>query len=267
MARMYTMEQLDYANLPGFKEPATLNECLFQDTEWQTVLSLTILAEAEGGLKILDGIRREDTNATHPGVVSTPTGRLPRRFAHQLLRDKYNSLIGGDSMIHLNEVNPQQPQIITHLSANTEVLPNSESPLAYAVASLMAGKLGCAAILEEASASSPIGTVSLETLLGGFSYASDDLDSGEPLFEPLIMFGATVMLEDQSIIPETSEAYRRNSWIGLNAFHKGFASRKANILVPGITAQEEVEVCVRGLCLATSNANIADEKRLRQHLG
>ncbi len=267
MAQLYSLEQLDQANLPGFHGAATLQECLFQETDWQTVLSLTILSEVDGGgLKILNSIRREDTNMTHPGVVSTPTARLPRRFAHQLLRSKYDYLIEGDKTLHLNEVNPQQPQTIMQLSGNHEAIPDSEAPLSYVAASLMAGKLGCATALESASAANPLGSVSLETLIGGFSYAADDA-SGEPLFEPLIMLGAAVRLEDPSIIPETTEAYRRNSWVSLEAFRKGYASRKANLLIPSITPDEEVAVCVRGLCLATSSVNIADEGRLQEHLG
>lgn len=267
LAKTYSLEQLDQLNLPGFHQAATLSESLFQDTAWQTVLSLTIFAETEDGLKIHDGIRREDTNDTHPGVVSTPTARLPRRIAHQLLRTKYGNLVGGESIVHLREVNPQQPQIITQLSGNAEALPDSESPLAYVTASLLAGKLGCAAALEQASSANPIGSVSLETILGGFSYAKDEPGTGGPLFEPLIMFGATVKLRDPTIITETTEAYRLNSWIDLEAFRKGYASRKVNVLIPGVSPQEEVEVCVRGLCLATSGANIADEKLLREHLG
>lgn len=266
MAQLYTLEQLSDANLPGFQESATLQECLFQKTDWQTVLSLTILSEAEdGGLQVLSGIRREDTNFTHPGVVSTPTGRLPRRIAHQLIRSKYDNLVEGDTTLLLESVNPQRPGVIAHLSSNQEKLPNSEAVLPFVTAALLAGKLGCSAAIENATTEAPIGTVSLESLIGGFSYASDTKE-GEPLFEPLIMFGATVTLKDPSIIPETTEAYRRNSWISLDTFKKGYASRKANLLIPSITPEEEVAVCVRGLCLATSGENIADEERLRQHL-
>jgi len=213
---------------------------------------------------ILNGIRREDTNETHPGVVSTPTARMPRRISHQLVRSRYHNLVEGDKVLHLDEVNPQQPQVIMHLSGNQDVIPNSESPLPYVAASLMAGKLGCAEALEAASTRDPIGTVSLETLIAGFSYAADDA-SNEPLFEPLIMLGATVNLFDPAIIAETTEAYRRNSWVNLETFKKGYATRKANLLIPSITPGEEVSVCVRGLCLATSSANIADEDRLREH--
>lgn len=266
MANLYTMEQLSEANLPGFHTPAALSEVLAPQTDWQTVLSLSMLTQGDNGLMIQTGIRREDTNFTHPGVVSTPTGRVPRRLAHQLLRDKYENRVQGDSLVHLAEVNPQRPQVIASLSGNAEPLPNSEAVLPFLASALMASKLGCAQVLEQATTENPLGTVSLSTIMAGFSYASDEQASGEPLFEPLIMLGAVADIKDPGILSQTTEAYRQVSWVDLDEFRKGFATRRANILIPNITPEEEVKVCVRGLCLATSGAAISDETSLTAHI-
>lgn len=266
-ARLYTEEQLHTAVLPGFLEPATLGDSLQPDTDWQTVLSLTVVHRGDNGVQILNGIRREDTNSTHPGIVSTPTGRLPRKMASAIITEKTDSLEEiHDTTWTLGAVDSQNPKIIGQLSGNAQPVPDHEASLPYATGALLASKLGCSAILEASSSANPIGTVSLETLLAGFSYVRNDVDSDEPLFEPLIMLGATVRLYNPSIIATTTESYRMNSWVDLESYKTGHANKDASLMLPGITSEDEVTVCVRGLCLATSSANIADERKLEQHI-
>ena len=267
MAELYTAQEIEQANLPGFGEPASLDESLAHDTDWQTVLSLTIVTETEDGLQVLDGIRKADSNPTHPNVVSTPTGRLPRSIASAIFDAK------ADARPHLENwsistLDPQKPSIAERLSANIEVVPNREQPLAYVVGALMAGKLGCAQSLELASSDRPLAHASLATILGGFSYAADrELPSGEsvPVYEPLLMLGTVVSEESQDVI-QTSESYRSLSWVPLDAYLDGVRERKANELIPDISVEDEVSVCVRGLCLSTSAANLDDAVFLSQHV-
>lgn len=69
--------------LAGFRSrgPATLWQCLEPGTLWQPVLQVTVMANTDGGPRVLTGTRRADTNPTHPNVISTPTSMPPLSFA------------------------------------------------------------------------------------------------------------------------------------------------------------------------------------------
>jgi hypothetical protein len=269
MAELYTAQEIEHANLPGFGEPVPLDESFAHDTAWQTVLSLTIVAERDGELQVLDGIRRAESNATHPNVVSTPTGRLPRSVASAILDAKSDVRPEGNPQWSIESLDPQRPTIVEQLRANIEPVPNREFALSYAVGALMAGKLGCSSALEATSSREPLAHASLATILGGFSYAADrEIPGGEsvPVYEPLLMLGTVVTLHDKDVIQATTESYRSMSWVPLDAYLTGVQERKANELIPDITVEDEVSVCVRGLCLSTSAANIADAVFLSQHV-
>lgn len=268
MAELYTEEELYSLNLPGFMSEATLSEALAQDTDWQTVLSLTLVNQSENGFEIQDGIRRRETNPTHPDVVSTPTGRVPKSVARILVEQKFAAESHEEPFWEIDEVAPQRPKVVTQLKGNIETLPNNEAILPFIAAGLLARKLGCAPALERAGAEKPFGTVSLSTVLAGFSYAADRFEAGQEihLFEPLLMLGAIVDVADKSSLPVDSESYRAISWVKFSDYRQGFAGRAADMLIPGITAEDQVKVCVRGLCLATSNATIENPAHIAEHV-
>lgn len=270
MAELYTEQEIQNQYLPGFGELSTLDRTLAPETAWQTVLSLTVVAKTEGGeLEVMDGIRRAESNPTHPDVVSTPTGRLPRSIASAILASKADTRPADQPKWLIESLDPKTPVVVEQLRANIEAVPERESPLPYAVGALMAGKLGCAGALELASSKRPIAHASLATILGGFSYASDrELASGEtvPVYEPLIMLGSVITVEDKHIIPNETESYRSISWVPLDEYLTGVREREAGRLITDISVEDEVSVCVRGLCLATSAANVENAVFLSQHV-
>lgn len=268
MAELYTAQEIEQAHLPGYGDPALLDESLSPETDWQTVLSLTIVTQTEDGLQVLDGIRRAESNPTHPNVVSTPTGRLPRSIAGAIFAEKGDARPIERGPWSIDTLDPQKPSIAERLTANIEAVPNREQPLSFVVGALMAGKLGCAQALELSSSNEPLAHASLATILAGFSYAADrELPSGEivPVYEPLLMLGTVVSVESPDVI-QHSESYRSLSWVPLDSYLEGVRERKANELIPEITVEDEVSVCVRGLCLSTSAANLDDAVFLSQHI-
>ncbi|HJP95996.1 MAG TPA: hypothetical protein VJ843_01345 [Candidatus Saccharimonadales bacterium] len=270
MAELYTEQEIQNVHLPGFGEMSDLDTTLAPETAWQTVLSLTVVAKTESGeLEVMDGIRRAESNPTHPDVVSTPTGRLPRSIASAILASKAGARPVDQPKWLIESLDPKSPVVIEQLCANIEPVPERESPLPYVVGALMAGKLGCAGALELASSKRPLAHASLATMLGGFSYASDrELPTGEmaPVYEPLIMLGSVVTIADKRAIPQETESYRSISWVPLDEYLTGVREREAGRLINDISVEDEVSVCVRGLCLATSAANVEDAVFLSQHV-
>lgn len=268
MANLYTESELSLANLPGYLEPAVLEQSLAPETDWQTVISLTIVSDDHRGVRVLDGIRRQDTNPTHPNVVSTPTGRVPKSLARTIIQSKGLTEDSLDLEWVLDEINPQKPLVVARLKNNLEIIPDHESSLPYAAGALLAGKLGCAAQMEKCTTDNPFGTVSLASVLTGFSYASDRQIDGElvPVFEPLVMLGTVVTLVEPDAVASTTESYREMSWVPIENYEAGVSGREARLLIPNITDEDEAGVCVRGLCLATTAANLEDIDLLREHL-
>ncbi len=269
-ANLYERGELDKLTLPGFKKRATLSRALGSQSHLDTVLSATVVTESvDGGLQLLTGIRRRETNATHPDVVSTPTIRIPSSFAREVISAKAHSLNIQLPSFVVNDVEPTKPVRVMYFEANPEPIPNNISMLPSLVSNLLAQKLGIGEALEQHTADNPLGTVSLKTILAGFSYASGRMEAGEeiPLFEPLLMMGAVVHLSDSSVTPSETSSYRNLGWVDANTYQLGHEMRDAGLLVPGLALTDAADVCVRGLCLSTSRAAICNPSDLRSHLG
>lgn len=274
----YTEEELyglaENGKLPGFISPAEFGPELFQGTAWQPVHNMAVIKLDEReplsptvGLSILTAIRNRDANPTHPDVVSTPTRRMVNEQAAALLTEKDASLQpAGRQAFQLSEVNPARPQLIAPFSPNLEPLQRA-GVLPTLAGTLLQEKLGLGALEpEERLLWNRLGMVSLSKVLAGFSYVSDT-EAGVPQYEPIIMFGSVLSsgLIPLPIVSDTND-YRNVSWTPAGEFPKNVQNRNVASLVLA-SEWDEVYVCVRGMCLATSAQSVADLEDIRRHMG
>lgn len=260
MAKHYSEKYIS-ENLDGFGKNGSvrLEDCLnSSDTIWQPVVQATIYSVIDNERHVLTGIRKPLANMVHPNVVSTPTSLFPKEYAAAL----YKSLFQYDELkrsIHLETIQVDKLQILSRFTENPHInIPTTDNMLSYSVANILARKLGISQSLEYATLNNPIGKCWLSTISAGFCYAADSILNGEPLFEPLLMFGVVVELKSHDLIPSHSESYDNISWSLLGDYKKGvetkrleyFNKRKKECEFDLIT--NEVTVCVRGLCLQTA---------------
>ena len=225
---------------------------------WQPVLSATVVTRFDGQLQVLTGKRTAGGNTTHVNVASTPTMRIPGEEAGLLLPDRVPFCLSGN-------IDPSKPFVSESLTPSVAKLPDSRDVLAAKVANLLALKLGLGGALESYRQS--IGRASLARCLVGFSYLDDDA-SGEPLFEPLIMLGAIVGLnrEIAEQIPSTTASYSNLGWTPLATYVHGVTTKNLLEVIPTAKPEDELEVCVRGLCNATSSAILSTSTEIQYHL-
>jgi len=222
------------------------------------VLSATVVTRFNEGLQVLTGKRTAEANATHANVASTPTMRIPDEEAGLLLPDHVPFCLSGS-------INPQKPFVSESLTPSVAGLPDSRDVLAAKVTDLLALKLGLGQALESSRQS--IGRTSLARCVVGFSYLEDS-SSGKPLFEPLIMLGAIVGL-DQKIaeqIPSATASYSNLGWTPLATYVHGVATKTLLEVIPTAKPEDELKVCVRGLCNATSSAILSTTTEIQHHL-
>lgn len=266
----YTEAQLRDLNLPGYRSEATVHDLVGRgDTDWQPVLSLSVFSEnpRTGELDLLTAIRRHEA-PTHPHVISTPTGRFPKAFELPLFEVKSKAL-AVTPLVTLPAVGVPSNLTAATLIANAEELPDRGSPLPFVAHELLARKLGLAGALQRTAARKLVGTVSLSEMIMGFSYVGDvrDDDGTEhPLWEPLVMYAAVMRLLDRTLIPAQTAAYRHLSWVPCDQFLTGHLRKDPRRLIPGIAAEDEATVCVRGLCLL-STRSVVLSPGFREHLG
>lgn len=269
MAKFYAESELDGV-LAGFRSsgPATLKECLEPGTLWQPVLQVTVLANTGSGPSVLTGTRRADTNPTHPNVISTPTSMLPLEFARCYFEDIAESAV-ETAPIHFAELRADDLRTMARFpgTARRTPVPDPSSALSYLVGDLLARKLGGGGAMESASREKPLGTCRFSMVGAGFSYVADrpttDSESPEPLYEPLLMFGAILELEDHAVIPESTDSYKDLCWTAPDDFAEGVRTKRIESFNPKFldmadsTDSDTVTVCARGLCLQTTNKALA----------
>lgn len=249
------------SELPGLVEPGDVFTILTDPRIkclWQPVLSATVVTRFNGQLQVLTGKRTAEGNTTHTNVASTPTMRIPDEEAGLLLPDHVPFCLSGS-------IDPLKPFISESLTPSVAGLPDSRDVLAAKVANLLALKLGLGQALE--SSRQGVGRASLARCIVGFSYL-DDTVTGEALFEPLIMLGAVVGL-DQKIaeqIPPATVSYSNLGWTPLSTYVHGVATKTLFEVIPSAKPEDELEVCVRGLCNATSSAILSTTSEIQYHL-
>lgn len=276
--RRYKQEELvdlaEQGQLPGFLSPTVFGPELFENTAWQPVHNMSIIRLDEGRpyapdarLSILTAIRRRETNPTHPDVVSTPTRRMTAATAKELTTERGQFLRPSALQeFELTEINPQRPQTAASLEPNLTALPRSEV-LPTLAHELLEAKLGLGDLPHDQQKRwSGIARISLARVVAGFSYVEDS-EAGEPLYEPIVMFGSVLSTGLSPLsLPHQTAHYRNMTWTSVGDFANNVENRDVAKLVIA-SEWDEVYACVRGLCLATSVRATSDLQDLWRHVG
>ena len=246
--------------LPGFFEPSDVISAVrpgYLDG-WQPVLSATIVSRIDDELHVLTGTRSAEANMTHVNVASTPTIRLAIDEVEPLVIQDVPFYIAGS-------IDPLKPYVSDSLYPSTRGIPDNTEVISGRISYILALKLGLAETLE--TARYPIGRTSLARCVVGFSYLEDNKD-GEPLYEPLIMLGAIVGLDSGAAlkIPNETISYTNLGWTPIDSYVRGIKTRNLLDVIPSAGPQDELEVCIRGLCNATSSSILSASDEIQYHL-
>jgi hypothetical protein len=204
------------------------------------VLSCVVFRDSKRNELLLGVRRRTATSARHPGVLSTPTIRLPAHF--------------------FDILTPSSGRWVTSLG--TTVLPRQkpfrvgvnsslQHPEAFLVESLFARKLGLADALVAGR---------FEAVARAAASALDLV--GDPL--GTLAYEWTVMLTYEVIItrgsreiPPYSNSYSRIIWAPVDRLINAVSSKDALILDDTL---DPFEVCIHGLCVRSA-ANLVHRER------
>lgn len=175
-------------------------------------------------------------------------------------------LIGENVPFNLSgEIDPLHPFVSQTLYPSVAMLPDNTDVLAAPVGHLLAQKLELGSLLE--ASQKAIGRASLARCVAGFSYL-EDTPLGDPLYEPLIMFGAVVGLSTEAAqrIPEETVSYANLGWVPIDQYREGVVSKRVLDVLPSANPNDELEVCVRGLCNTTSINILSRKADIERHL-
>jgi len=177
------------------------------------VIAVTVLRDGADGTEVLTVVRRPETNATHPDVLSVPTMRVPVGLA-----DHWPSAASDATGI---------------------------AGLAFCVEALLSRKLGLADVLELGEVRYRLGR------LGAWQGTSFiGVDGERDITEDLTMFNVAVYLtRGGHHVPAGTASLAPITWTREETFHAIVETGDVALLDADLDA---VLVCVRGLCVETS---------------
>jgi hypothetical protein len=178
--------------------------------------------------RILMVVRDPRTNATHPNVVSVPTGRIPMELLTTLWPASRASARFG--WTELTEPVPRS-------SAR-----GSGDPVVHVVGAILARKLGLGEALESESVRFEAAVVA--ATVGRSHYGPDHV----PREEDLTMIALVVVLESgQDGLPRRTASYSETLWVPAGELLAAVDSRD-----PSRLGLDPVDLCIHGLCVATA---------------
>lgn len=197
------------------------------------VLSLCIYRD-ESREEVLLGVRKPTiTSPRHPGVLSTPTMRLPWPLMDALLEPLRVDASDVDELEGFEEVRVTQPIEIG-------VADSMSNPLSFAVESMMARKLGWGDALVRGDISATAQSVAI---------ARADVDGCEmDETEDTFMLTVEIVLRSEVSLAATA-SFSRLDWVARNKIDTALELDDPYLLIKG---GEPWEVCLHGLCVRSA---------------
>jgi hypothetical protein len=182
-----------------------------------------------GMTKILMGVRRPvPASPRHPGVLSTPTMRLPRQVFESVTRPL--EVESGVVVLDEQPVRRTGPGSFQHVET-------------FVVESLMARKLGLGDALMTGRVRARVTTTSVAV-----DHVADPLGSG--LSELTHMISWSVVLEaGADLVPSATSAYAPLLWADTERVREAMRAKDALIVDDTLNP---FEVCIDGLCVRSA---------------
>lgn len=227
------------------------------------VLSVSLLDRATLGQngeitprsRIMIGVRRAETNPTHPEVVSIPTMRVPEG-----LLDGFYGPAGdtGRETIILPVLTSEIEEV--RLGKDHRVTPETTShdPIKYVVEAILSRKLLLGKALEEKEltftaepAVAITGSVLYETT--GEKLPGREVEVGGQAYfkEQITMYNVSVVVSDAKLFPAETPSYGDIRWAGVKEYLEMVETKNPSIL-SALFGKESIQYCVHGLCLASA---------------
>jgi hypothetical protein len=243
------------------------------------VLTLTIMDESEE--VVLVGVRKPETNRTHPNVISTPTMRVPNMSVDAILCG-CSYFVDVPVDLKLPERIQRAQYIEEPCEINNEDFVDYDYPgqgvhpsypndhLRYMVKNLLVQKLGQADNIETDTVQFKAWPRAL--LTGNVLYdrktLSDKSDkygvkvNDEKNTEIHRMLNVKLVISDPSLIPNNTASYKDLQWMSIDDFDLMVGSNGILGFPPSL---QETYYCAQGMCLISSY--IIVKKLLNSHSG
>lgn len=178
--------------------------------------------------QMLIGVRSEETNLTHPNIVSVPTQRLPSSLAEDILSIETESYYGNENV-------------------------SGHNSMIYAVESLLLRKIFDAELIE---ANKIIFSVKFGHFEEGFAHYGEPISSAQKQYgskELLRMINLHVDINlNKFKIPKKTASYSVLKWVSVKDFRKMMVGKDTHHV-----GLDPFGFCVAGLCVETSEAFLA----------
>ena len=200
------------------------------------VLSVLFVRNAPS-YQVLVGLRATETNPRHPGVVSTPTMRIPAAVARELCR---TNMPQGEGSWNID--GPVHPFGVSGSGNSIEGL---------LVESILTKKIISGHLLESGEVS---GTCSVSCISMG---DVDDPTGRDGTTEPTLMVTITAVCSQGSKYLEgNSSSYSKITWVAPDQLIRSWREHDAQILFPNANP---FEICIHGLCVRSAVHVLKDE--------
>lgn len=188
------------------------------------------------------GVRRNDTNTTHPDIVSVPTQRMPAALA--------KALLNGEPDEWIEEELHQLPIAWV----DNESL-SGHDPVIYSVESLMCMKLGVSEPLERDEITFVASPALLTISHAHYPNLIEVPDAPYPSDELLRMINLRVHVESGcNLFPETTASYEHCRWVTARDFQSMMDGKDVSAV-----GLDGFKFCVDGLCVATTSQLLKQE--------
>lgn len=198
---------------------------------------------------ILAGVRRPETNLSDPNVISVPTHRIPAAF----LQDIVNEL--EPKSIEEKVLGPDKRVYATWKEKHSNGPSKAKEMVTFLVKSLMSSKLGTAEALY--GAEGKLKLISVEPRVSIFGQVVGTNANPVDGVEMIHMLGIAAFVRfDRNPFLKQTESYANIQFIKAKDFVQ-IVEKKDPMLISMFG--DWAEVCVRGLCVLTANAQIHND--------
>ena len=238
-------QNFESLGLPTFDDVSPLDRATTASSladSYNGVVALAVKRATEAGThQILTGIRRAETNQTHPNVVSVPTA-------------VYGIDAVARSLDEATAIKEDRYTIIFDKEASSFKRTRTcyATNLGLLATHLMATKLNLGESVEDLILAGA--EFRYQNLVLGASILEPDSAIGQDVIEAnaMLNIAVTVPAEMSDLFQDTA-ALRALSWVDEDDFLRGLHDRRvSDFFGPHREDVDEVEVCVHGLCLTTT---------------